>query len=306
MTRDGHDGPRFPSTRAVLSDIFKKRDLDFVWCASNAAGLSAYHFVERRMAPLSHALSGIVLPHDAFGSHLDNSGKTTDTELEKKNFQKAGEVLCDLWNDMTIDGYDVHASYRQPDREVHTPEEESALWIEEHCLISKYSLQISKCSDRTCCSPPRSNIHQIINGQFIPGPKLLSRDSSGRIDVNSTEPIKYKTRYSSLAETLVFASVLKPKGYELIQLPYDFYCPSVQQKLSAEGGHRYQCGTCKKIFTTLVLADKHIKLHGHEISLSCPVDEAVEDQEAVLELDLDNEDGAPIIQDLEMFLSNPE
>ena len=69
---------------------------------------------------------------------------------------------------------------------------------------------------------------------------------------------------------------------------------------------RYQCGTCKKIFTTLVLADKHIKLHGHEISLSCPVDEAVEDQEAVLELDLDNEDGAPIIQDLEMFLSNPE
>ena len=104
------------------------------------------------------------------------------------------------------------------------------------------------------------------------GPNLLSRDSSGNIAVDSAESVKYKTRYTNLAETLAFGGSLKPKGYELIELPYDFYCPSVQQKLSEHGGHRYQCGTCNKLFTTLALADKHIKLLGHKVSLNCPVD----------------------------------
>ena len=231
MTVDGHDGPRFPSTRAVLSSLFIERDLDFIWCATNAAGLSAYHFVERRMAPLSSQLSGVVLPHDHFGSHLNNKAETIDTDLEKKNFVKAGEVLCELWNDMTIDGHSVNASFKNPDEDVRSFDEPSGAWIEAHCLISKYSLQISKCSDRSCCSEPRSNVQQLINGQFLPGPKLLSRDNNGRVDVNSTEPVKYKTRYTNLSETIAFASTLKPKGYELVELPYDFYCPSVQQKL---------------------------------------------------------------------------
>ena len=34
------------------------------------------------------------------------------------------------------------------------------------------------------------------------------------------------------------------------------------------------CGTCFKLFTTLSLADKHIKLSGHQVSLS-PPEEAV-------------------------------
>jgi hypothetical protein len=37
------------------------------------------------MAPLSRELAGLILQHDHYGSHLDNSGKTTDAELEKKN-----------------------------------------------------------------------------------------------------------------------------------------------------------------------------------------------------------------------------
>ena len=84
LTRDGHDGPRFPSTRNTLASIFKEHDLDFIFCVCNAAGLSAYHFIERRMASLSAALAGVVLPHDHFGSHLDDSGNTIDTDLERK------------------------------------------------------------------------------------------------------------------------------------------------------------------------------------------------------------------------------
>lgn len=45
------------------------------------------------MAPLSRDLAGLILPHDYYGSHLDNQGKTTDQELEKLNFGKAGRTL---------------------------------------------------------------------------------------------------------------------------------------------------------------------------------------------------------------------
>ena len=149
---------------------------------------------------------------------------------------KASEVLCELWNDMTIDGHIVNSSSKNPDEDVQSFDEPSSPWIESHCLISKCSLQISKCSDRSCCLEPRSNIQQLINGQSLPGTKLLSRDSSGRLDVNSNEPIKYKTRYTNISETLVFSSTLKPRGYELVDLPYDFYCPSVQQMLKSANG----------------------------------------------------------------------
>ena len=86
LTRDGNDRPRFPTTRNTLASIFKEHNLDLIFCVYSAAGLSGYHFIERRMAPLIAALAGVVLPHDQFGSHLDDPGKTTDADLERKNF----------------------------------------------------------------------------------------------------------------------------------------------------------------------------------------------------------------------------
>lgn len=51
----------------------------------DAAGLPAFNPVERRTAPLSHDLAGIVLPYDHF-DHLDSSGKTIDCEMDDNNF----------------------------------------------------------------------------------------------------------------------------------------------------------------------------------------------------------------------------
>ena len=45
-----------------------------------------------KMAPLSKALSGILLPHETFGTHLDLSRKTIDKNLEKRNFKAAVEI----------------------------------------------------------------------------------------------------------------------------------------------------------------------------------------------------------------------
>ncbi|CAG8822788.1 8162_t:CDS:2, partial [Racocetra persica] len=52
--------------------------------------------VERRMAPLSHDLAGIILPHDIFGSHLDIQLRTSDKKLEKRNFKMAKDVLASI------------------------------------------------------------------------------------------------------------------------------------------------------------------------------------------------------------------
>ena len=65
------EAPRFPKTLATSIYLFKTHNLDALIHGVNAAGLSAFEPVERRMAPLSHDLAGLILPHDSFGDHLD-------------------------------------------------------------------------------------------------------------------------------------------------------------------------------------------------------------------------------------------
>lgn len=73
------------------------------------------------MAPLSKEMSGTILPHDRYGSHLDGSCRTVDLDLELRNFEYAGQVLADIWDGMTIDGFIVRAQYTPPGSEAPTP-----------------------------------------------------------------------------------------------------------------------------------------------------------------------------------------
>ena len=77
-------------------------------------GVSRYRFMEKKMSPLSWGLRGLILEHQFHGQHLDTQNRTTDLELEKKNFAHAGEVLSTIWNGLTIDGGEVLASYVEP------------------------------------------------------------------------------------------------------------------------------------------------------------------------------------------------
>ena len=64
--------------------------LDAFFLVINAPGRSAFNRVERRMALLSKELSGVLLEHEHFESHLDDRGNTIDPQLELKNFEHAG------------------------------------------------------------------------------------------------------------------------------------------------------------------------------------------------------------------------
>lgn len=80
---------KFSKNIAFAVQHFLKLNLDALFVASNAPGRSAYNRAERRMAPLSKQMTGVILPRDTYGTHLDTREKTSDPELELKNFQAA-------------------------------------------------------------------------------------------------------------------------------------------------------------------------------------------------------------------------
>ena len=56
-------------------DYFYKHNLDDYFATP---GQSSLNQVERRMSKLSKEFSGVILPHDHFGTHIDNSNNTVD------------------------------------------------------------------------------------------------------------------------------------------------------------------------------------------------------------------------------------
>ena len=48
------------------------------------------------MSNLSKKLSGVILPHDHFGTQLDSINNTVDEELELKIFEHASAILVEL------------------------------------------------------------------------------------------------------------------------------------------------------------------------------------------------------------------
>ena len=67
------ESPRYPGTLATAVDLFCHLNLDVLLHSANAAGLSAFNPVKRRMIPLPHDLADLGLSHDHYGNHLNNS-----------------------------------------------------------------------------------------------------------------------------------------------------------------------------------------------------------------------------------------
>jgi len=109
------ENPRYQKVIDIEVHHFLKFDLDAIFIATNAPGRSAFNRVERRMAPLSRELAGLILPHEHYGSHLDSKGKTVDVHLEKKNFKHCWETLAEVWSALEIDKHPTVARYIDPE-----------------------------------------------------------------------------------------------------------------------------------------------------------------------------------------------
>ena len=69
METDGaqDEAPHNPKPLVVAISLFNELKLDALLHGINPSGMPAYNPVERRMAPLSHDISRIILPYDHFG-----------------------------------------------------------------------------------------------------------------------------------------------------------------------------------------------------------------------------------------------
>ena len=137
---------------------------------TQAPGLSAYNRAERKMFHLSKEITGVVLPADTFGTHLNNN-ETVDDELELQNFEAAGEVLADIWGAMEIDGYKVKAEYipLAPTEDI-TSFTATPFYKSRHLIQTQYMTVVIKCDDEKCCSPFKTPISKFFPGRSKPPP----------------------------------------------------------------------------------------------------------------------------------------
>ncbi|CAB4489746.1 unnamed protein product [Rhizophagus irregularis] len=265
------ENPRHLKNIKVYCQLFKKFDLDYLSVRTHAPGQSKYNPVERGMATLSGKLAGITLPIDHFGKHLNSQGDVTDPELAAQNFQHAGKALCDIWSRDLIFGKRVDAQYidtienpfedlqfksteKEKDEELERQEKQKQKnaqnkdkdeadeitfsecfvpwsWIERHCNLCAYSIDIKRCKDTSCCGSPRAEAAmeflETYNG-FLP-PVTEAKDG------HFTNPI----------HILQYCDLLKIPGY-------DAHCPTFKEKHS-----RLCCSICNKYFPTITFLTKH-------------------------------------------------
>lgn len=242
------ENPRFQKTIEIAVHHFLRLELDALFICTNAPGRSAYNPVERRMAPLSKELSGVVLPHDHYGTHLDAQGRTVDTELEQQNFRFAGETLAEIFSSVVIDEHQVFSEFIDSKcSEIDKTQllQKSAIWMAEHVRSSQYMLQIVKCTNRSCCPEFRSAYQHYIQRRFLPAPVPLCYTPSLTVaNQDHTSFMRFATLFQNLA------------CFEQEGRPYDYFCPSVATKLKER-----TCLDCGIYFASGVLLKKHNAVH---------------------------------------------
>ncbi|CAF0847934.1 unnamed protein product [Adineta steineri] len=311
-----NDYTRFPRTLVSAINKFKKYNLDAFFIITQAPGQTSLNIVERRLANLSQNLTGLVLPHDYFGTHLNISGLTIDAEVEKMNIKKAGEVLGEVWSMDLIDSHPVIAEYIDPPStiddmirlidtqfvlnaaidEICDEEEETPLhlrynrhrsaphlnsminpqerpdynideyWCATHIFQTQYTIQIIRCTKPECCGPWRSNYIQVFPHRFLPPPVPFDRSSNGvqlaDIDksIATTHPIS--PYYGTLYQRIQFHGIVMD-GTKKLLLPFDFFCPSIQSKLSSR-----ICAICKQYIPSATRLRNHYRVHQQRYASS--------------------------------------
>lgn len=240
------ENPRYGETIKYACANFLYLKLDALFVATQAPGRSAYNPVERRMAPLSRFLAGIILPYETFGSHLNSQGLTIDTDREKSNFKKAGETLAEVWNEAVIDSFPVLAEWRGGIK-AEEPAYPSQQWLVSHVRASQYFLQIVKCNDEECCAAPTSSLSTVLQHRFFPAP-LPIMNTEG-IDISDL--IRPEVNFLSLFQRL--SMNVKHSGLQDINdCPYDLFCPTVRLAVK-----KRTCHICRLYFPSQAMVAAH-------------------------------------------------
>jgi hypothetical protein len=205
----------------------------------------------------------LILPHDHYGTHLDDRGNTTDTELEKKNFGFAGKTLAEIWSNMVIDDYPTVGEYVNP-AESELAEEnllkKDQNWWDVHVRSSQYMTQIVKCCDDKCCAKPRSSYLNVVPDRFLPPPLPILQTSDGlKVPERTTDGSAHKFPSLFAALSLKVNNIIPRSATVFRTILYDLYCPSIQSVLTDRTGK-----TCHQYFASLVMLRGHSAVHKHK------------------------------------------
>ena len=261
------EAPRNPSTQKKMIQLFIKFDLVMLVLASLPAGYSLFNPCERRMAPLSKVLTGVLLDHKHYGSHLNSQKQTVDGVLEIRNFKYAGDRLAQLFGHMVYDKHKTYARYVDPPavrgiQELPTscmPVDVNAEWIQSHVVCSKYLLQNIACDIPTCCPNRPSHVKKLLrpwlpNGSIPPPTKLQHEYLQEELPLSLA---KQHMEDKAVKFVTLPIRVIYPCA---ATTPFDAFCPSMKDKLVGT-----ICDVCKTYFTSKAQMLVHRKsLHKFE------------------------------------------
>ena len=191
-------------------------------------------------------MAGIILPFDAFGSHLNSQGVTINIDREKLNFRKAGETLAEVWNEAVIDHFPVLAEWRGGIK-AEDPAYPSQEWLAIHVRASQYFLQIVKCNNEECCASPRSSLKTVLQDRFFPAPLAVFNTQGIAISESMGHGAKCLNLFQRLSMNLPFSGLQANR-----ECPYDLFCPTVRSAVE-----KRTCNICNLYFPSQVMVVAH-------------------------------------------------
>ena len=175
------------------------------------------------MAPLSKAVAGVAIDHDACRTHLDDSGHIIDVELEKEKFRVACNVLVDIWSELELGKRQVISEYLENERCY--PDNIDELWVSQHCRISQYMIQIVKCNDSDRCVEMRSVWKNVFSKRFLLAPVKMCHTQAGpKFPIPNDE--KALDTFPNLDMRVPLDKIVR-----IPSMSHDRYCPRVQKNL---------------------------------------------------------------------------
>ena len=141
----------------------------------------------------------------------------------------------------------------------------SRYWCASHVFQTQYTIQIVRCTKTECCGPWRSNYVSVFPHRFLPPPVPFNRSSNGvsvadlessMADRNSISPY-----YGTIYQRIQFHGLVMRRTENQF-LPFDAFCPSVQDRLYSR-----VCSICKQYIPLATRLRNHYKVHQQRYSL---------------------------------------
>ena len=180
-----------------------------------AAEKNSSNNVERRMEPLSKAVSGVILPHNAFEIHSDSPRRIINGELEDKNVKVARQTLAEIWNKFIWMTFLLQASMSK-----------GTHWIQWQLtrlgvLLTAAFRKIVKCAWSEYCVMVRTSWLRLFPNRFLSAPVPFRQSCHGPL-VPSIQNVKSTDWFLGLWERKVIKPLVRENS--LLELPFGTFC----------------------------------------------------------------------------------